>query len=93
MLQYLLHTQAINQRCRYYNISAIATYSYLHAIHSHAIGYSRNSLLNTSYIAQLHMNVHVADIARLHIKCVCSSYCPVATLHVYIYVAIYSRHT
>ena len=47
-MAYLLHTQGINQRHLYYNTQScicyctVATYSYIHAIHSHAIGCSHN---------------------------------------------------
>ena len=43
----------------------VATYSYIHSIHSHAIGRSHNSLLNT---AQLHINVYVTRYCTLAYK-------------------------
>ena len=71
------------------------TYSHIHTIHNLPIGHSHNSLLkhfNYNIIAQLCINVHVTrhcplaykmctlpDISRLHIECVCPSYCPVVT--------------
>ena len=61
------HTQGINERHHYFCYCTVATCSYIHAIHSHVIGRSHNNLLNTSYIAQLHINVYVTDIAHYFI--------------------------
>ena len=55
-----------------YLLLYLVTYSYIYAIHSHAIWCS----LNSFYIEQLRINVYVIDIARLHMKCVCSTLLP-----------------